>query len=221
MCTSNFCISHGGFNEIKRHVDGPVHKRKLNEIDGNLRIDSFSLDKIHEKKVMSAELMMAQFIAAHNLPFQTADHLSDLFTKMFHDYRIAVDFRCKHTKIKALISDTLDPHLKKPILELAKAAPFNILCDESNEKGDLVKLLTVLVPLYDPAGGMVVTRHIDTVGITDLTAKRYLYCLENSLRSTSTPLLESDELHIRHMQCDERPKKWCDSYITYIATQDH
>ena len=99
VCTSNFCISHGGFNDIKRHVDGPVHKRKLNEIDGNLRIDSFILDKIHKKKVMSAELMMAQFIAAHNLPFQTADHLSDLFTKMFPDYRIALDFRCKHTKI--------------------------------------------------------------------------------------------------------------------------
>ena len=67
-------------------MDGPVHKSKLNEIDGNLRIDSFILDKIHKKKVMSAELMMAQFIAAHNLPFQTADHLSDLFTKMFPDY---------------------------------------------------------------------------------------------------------------------------------------
>ena len=83
---------------------------------------------------MSAELMMAQFIATHNLPFQTADHLSDLFTTMFLDSRIAVDFRCKHTKIKALISDALDLHLKKPILELAKAAPFNILFDESNER---------------------------------------------------------------------------------------
>ena len=170
VCTSNLCISHGGFNGIKRHVDVPVHKRKLNETDGNLRIDSFILDKTHAKKVKSAELMMAQFIAAHNLPFQTADHLSDLFTKMFPDSRIAVDFRCKHTKIKALISDALDPHLKKPILELAKAAPFNILCDESNERGDQVKLLTILVRLYDPAGGMVVTRHVDTVGITDLTA---------------------------------------------------
>ena len=56
-------------------------------------------DKTHAKKVMSAELMMVQFIAAHNIPFQTADHLSDLFTKMFPDSRIAVDFRCKHTKI--------------------------------------------------------------------------------------------------------------------------
>ena len=64
-------------------MDGSVYKRKLNEIDGNLRIDSFILDKTHAKKVMPAELVMAQFIAAHNLPFQTADHLSDLFTKMF------------------------------------------------------------------------------------------------------------------------------------------
>ena len=38
-------------------MDGPVHKRKLNEMDSNLRIDSFILDKTHAKKVMSAELM--------------------------------------------------------------------------------------------------------------------------------------------------------------------
>ena len=76
VCTSNFCISHGGLNDIKRHVDGPVHKRKLTEMDLNPHIDSFILDKAHAKKVTSAELMMSQFIAAHNLPFQAADHLS-------------------------------------------------------------------------------------------------------------------------------------------------
>lgn len=43
VCTSNFCISHGGLNDIKRHVDGPVNKRKLNEMGLNLRIDSFIL----------------------------------------------------------------------------------------------------------------------------------------------------------------------------------
>ena len=131
--------------------------------------------------------VMAQFIASHNLPFQTADNFSDLFTKMFPDSRIAVDFCCKRTKIKALISDALDPHLKKPILELAKAAPFNILCDESNERGDQVKLLTILVRLYDPAGGMVVTRHVDTVGITDLTAGGIFIALITVLEARQLP----------------------------------
>ena len=198
VCTSNFCISHGGLNDIKRHVVGPIHKRKLTEKDQNSRLDSFVLDKVHAKKVTSAELMMSQFIAAHNIPFQAADHLSDLLTSMFPDSRIATDFRCKHTKTKAIICDTLDPHLKEPILQLAKAAPFNLLCDESNERGDHVKLLTILVRL------LVVTRHVDTVGITDLSAEGIFTALKTALEVR--PLLKSDELHIRHMQCDEGQK---------------
>ena len=189
VCTSNFCISHGGLNDIKRHVDGPVHKRKLTEMDRNQRIDGFISDigKAHAKKVTSAELMMSQFIAAHNLPFQAADHLSDLFASMFPDSTIAADFRCKYTKAKAIICDALDPHLKEPVLELAKAAPFNLLCDESNERGDHVKLLTVLVRLYDPAGGMVVTRHVDTVEITDLSAEGIFTALKTALEVRQIP----------------------------------
>ena len=60
VCASNFCISHGGLNDIKRHVGGPIHKRKLAEMDRNARIESFVLDRTHTKKVISAELMMAQ-----------------------------------------------------------------------------------------------------------------------------------------------------------------
>ena len=69
-------------------MDGPV-RTFITEVDLNPRIDSFILDKAHAKKVTSAELMMSQFIAAHNLPFQAADHLYDLFTSMFPDSRIA------------------------------------------------------------------------------------------------------------------------------------
>ena len=36
-------------------------------------------------KVISAEVMMAQFIAVHNLLFLAADHLSSLFSTLFPD----------------------------------------------------------------------------------------------------------------------------------------
>ena len=66
--------------------------------------------RAHEKSVVSAEIMMAQFIAMHNLPFEAADHLSTLLPAMFPDSKIAMDFACKHTKTKAIICDALDPH---------------------------------------------------------------------------------------------------------------
>ena len=44
---------------------------------------------------------MTQFIALHNLSFQTAAHLFDPFPKMFPDFKIAADFACKHTRTKS------------------------------------------------------------------------------------------------------------------------
>ena len=82
---------------------------------------------VHHKssKVISAEIMMAQFIAMHNLLFQTADHLSDLFTATFPDSKITAAFSSKHTKTKAIICDAIDPFKKKkPLLSLGV-----LLCD--------------------------------------------------------------------------------------------
>ena len=80
-------------------------------------------------KVISAEVMMAQFIALHNLPFQAADHLSDLVSSMFPDSLIAADFSSKHTNTKSIICDALDPFLKEPIIDSLKSTPFNLMCD--------------------------------------------------------------------------------------------
>ncbi len=60
----------------------------------------------HNRKVMTAE---SNFIAMHNLSFQSSDHLSSLFGVMFPDSTIASDFSCRHTKTKAIICGTLDP----------------------------------------------------------------------------------------------------------------
>ncbi len=97
-----------------------------------------------------------------NLSFQSADHLSDLFSCMFPDSRIASSFACKHTKTEAIICDAMDPHLKKPIIDLARDSPFNLLCDESNDKGDQVKFLNILIRIFEPLNSRVVTRHLDT-----------------------------------------------------------
>ena len=113
---------------------------------------------------------MSNFIGMHNLSFQSADHLSGLFGTMFPDSVIAADFSCRHTKTKAILCEALDPYHKKPVVENARNVPFSLLCDESNEKGDSVKLLTILIRSYECDRGSIATRHLDTVGITGMTA---------------------------------------------------
>ena len=49
---------------------------------------------IHTSRVSLAEVEMVNVIVMHNLSFQAADHLSDLFPSMFPDSAMAADFAC-------------------------------------------------------------------------------------------------------------------------------
>ncbi len=146
-----------------------------------------SSSSCHGNKVISAEIKMAQFIVMHNLSFQSSDHLSDLFSSMFPDSKIAASFSCKHTKTKSIICDAIDPHLKKLIIECVRCSPFHLLCDESNERGATVKLLTVLNRFFEPQKEVVATRHLDTVGIIDLSDKGIYDSIKSLLEKYKLP----------------------------------
>ena len=185
LCRSHFSVAHGGFNDATQHVQGLNHLQRLKDAQSTSTIAS-AFSRSHSEvdlcpKVISAEIMMSYFIAMHNLSFQSADHLSDLVSAIFPDSRIAARFSSKHTKTKSIICDAIDPHLKKPVVDRAKISSFNLLCDESNERGDSVKLLTVLIRVFEPENGKIVTRHLDTIGITDLTAGGIFCSLDETL----------------------------------------
>ena len=163
-------MSHGGIHDIKRHIDCQNHKLKFSESDKNAKIATFFREPhnqslAHTNRVISAEIMLSQFIALHNLSFQTFDHLSDLLASIFPDSKIASSLSCKHTKCKSIICDALDPHLKKSMVECHNLCHLTCLANESNELGDSQKLLTVLVRLSEPNNVIICTRHLDTVGI--------------------------------------------------------
>ena len=141
--------------------------------------------QLHSQKVMAAEIMMSNFIAHHNLSFLTADYLSQLLKSMFPDSAIASDFACKRTKTKSIICDALDPYHKEVVISNLLKMPFSLLCDESNDRGASVKLLTILVRSYESERGCIATRHLDTIGITDLTATGIFTAIQNVIKKYS------------------------------------
>ena len=70
---------------------------------------------------------------------------------------------------------------------MLQSSLYNLLCDESNERGDLTKLLTVLVHIYDPNKTIITTQHLDTVGIQDLTAEGTFTALKDTLERYGVP----------------------------------
>ena len=131
LCRSHFSVAHGGFNDVTRHVQGFTHFQRLKDAQSTSAIAS-ALSRSQAEAdiaptVISAEIMMSQFIAMHNLSFQTTEHLTDLIPAMFPDSKIAAKFSCKHTKTKSIICDAIDPHLKKPVVDRAKISSFSLL----------------------------------------------------------------------------------------------
>ena len=41
LCSSNFDISHGGFNDIKRHVEGRRHSERLSQSSSSSSVTTF------------------------------------------------------------------------------------------------------------------------------------------------------------------------------------
>ena len=156
---------------------------------------------------------MAQFLAMH-------DHLLTLFPAMFPYSKIASVFTCKHTKTKAIICDVLDPHFKKPVIETIREHPFNLLCDESTERGDSVKLLTILVRFFYPSSSLIATQHLDTIGITDCSAEGVYAGLKQTLEQFQVPFANlisftSDTCNLMKGQHNG------ESQVTRIAAEYH
>ncbi len=173
LCKSDFSVAHGGFNDITRHARGPTHQQRFKDSNSTKSIAGMlgqPSELSHIRKVTTAEVIMSNFIAMHNISFLTANHLSSLFATMFPDSKIASDFSCKCTKTRAIICEALDPYHKKPIVENVRNVPYSLMCDESNEKGDSVKLLTILIRTFECEHSSIATRHLHTVGITGMTA---------------------------------------------------
>ena len=80
LCSRDFSVVHGGHHDAKRPCESSGHHGKYSESQYNSTITSSwgESSMSHSSKVISAEVMMAQFVALHNLPFQAAGHLSDL-----------------------------------------------------------------------------------------------------------------------------------------------
>ena len=86
--------------------------------------------------------------------------------------------------------------MKTAMIDIVKSTSFTLLCNESNDSGDSVKLLTILVRFFDPATEMVVTRHLNTVGITVMSAEVLLWLILYSLQFSNLLSFASDTCNV-------------------------
>ena len=105
------------------------------------------------------------------------------------------------------------------MIENACKSPFSLLCDESNERGDSVKLLTILIRFYENERSTIATRHLETVGITGSTAADIYQSIKDvlvkyGLNFSNVTVFASDTCHVMKgvrkgviaKICEDQPK---------------
>jgi hypothetical protein len=96
---------------------------------------------------MRAEVLFANFVAEHNIPFLVADCFTQLCKAMFTDSKIASKFSCSRTKTTQIIKRSLAPALHEEVVQHLQSKPFSLAIDESNDR-NCDKSLAILVRYF-------------------------------------------------------------------------
>ncbi|XP_072173823.1 uncharacterized protein [Diadema setosum] len=153
VCSVDFNISHGGINDIQKHIKSNKHQDQSKVRANTLPISKFFPSNSGDHNVIQAETQFTEFIIEHNLPLAVADHASRLFRKMFPDSDIAKKYGCGRTKTSYIV-ETLAMDTKQNIVEVLRTHPFSMSTDGSTDYED-VKLYPICVRFCDPSTGKV------------------------------------------------------------------
>ena len=174
ICSSDFGISHSGRNDVTTHLKGKHHRDMARAGSSTRSIGSF----FRPQGIIEAEALWSLFVTKHNLSFQSSDHATKLFHRMFPDSEIAKKFAWGHTKTAAIIKHGLAPHYHEQTVHNMSRF-FSVLIDESNEKND--KSCIILVRVLDINAGDIRTRFLDMPIVSVGTAQNLFVALKESL----------------------------------------
>ena len=158
-CCTDINVGHGGVHDIRKHLATSKHQEMVKAAKSSRSLRTLFRRSPVEESVTRTEVLFANFIAEHNLPFLLADHFTCLTSVMFPDSQIAKAFRSAHMKTTCIVTGELQPYFADPVLTLCKENPFSILCDEGSDNED--KNFAILVRLWDDKLGKPVTRFLD------------------------------------------------------------
>ena len=87
-----------------------------------------------EKQASIAGVKVVGFLAEHNLPFATANHLGPLFKSILPDSKIAKAYSCGKTKASCILNRAIAPDLQSILIEQMKTSCYSIATDGSNDQ---------------------------------------------------------------------------------------
>lgn len=178
LCSSSFSISHGGINDVRRHIATTQHSNKERDTSSTpTLVNMFKEKNPLEEKVTEAEVLFTNFVVEHNLAFSVADHFTSLCKKMFPDSQIAQKFSCRRTKTTHILNKAMAPIQQQRVAELCRNNKFSVMMDESNDSGN-DKCVAILVRVLDRSVRKITTCFLGMPICNIGTAANLFGCLE-------------------------------------------
>lgn len=160
-CLSNFSISHGGRNDIEKHLQTDKHKSYLAAAASSSKMDNYcrntSQMNTENQQLAAEEGLFAFHTVFHNNSFRSMDCTSKILQKLYKP-----KFSCARTKAEAIVTKVFAPDLLLSLQKQLETVNFiTVFSDASNHKD--LKLFPTLVRFFDKNIGI-------NVKIIDLTS---------------------------------------------------
>lgn len=136
----------GGIGAIKKHASTRKHSSKSTA--ASMQVSVFDMPSVSrnvsvECHAKQLEINIASFIAEHNLPFRTTDHLVQLIKKAANDPDACKKITCNRTKCAALINNVLGATSFDTLVSMLRRTKFSLLVDESTDCSSIKHLAIV------------------------------------------------------------------------------
>lgn len=164
-CMACNVILKCGKSDLEKHRATKKHVERVNMKQNIPSVATFfSKNTVHCKKVATAEVKMANFLAHHNVSFQIIDHLVPVLKECFPDSDILRDCNLGRTKTTNVIKNVIAEEQSQGLIEILRNQYFSILIDESTDIS-VNKLLCVLAKYVDKHTGKCVTRLLELITV--------------------------------------------------------
>jgi len=134
-CKSCLSDCKGGLSAVKKHQSSNKHKQTIKNVKVTSVFDMPSTKNLISsvRKVKIAEIRIASFIAEHNLPINSVDHLVGLIKSIDLQPKELEKLSCNRTKCTGLINNVVGATGFENIINIMKNHRFSILVDESTD----------------------------------------------------------------------------------------
>ncbi|CAK1597844.1 unnamed protein product [Parnassius mnemosyne] len=148
FCNTDLSIGSAGKNDLFRHTKTNKH---VNSSPGGSSSQTLLTDLISNKNlepVKRGEILLAAFIAEHNIPMNIMEHLPQLIKNMCPDSQIAKSISCDRTKTTAIVKNVTGITAKQMTIEKLQKLKFSLIVDESTDRG-CVKHLCIVARFFE------------------------------------------------------------------------